>query len=667
MENRKQITIDGKRVFFDNERNLLEVIRKTNIEIPTFCYHSELSIYGACRLCIVDIEGRGIQASCSIPPEEGMVVKTNTEEIRKIRKINIELLLASYNHNCPTCGKNTNCKLQELAHRLGVKKIRYKKSDNELPIDTSSDALVRDPNKCILCGDCVRACEEIQGIGAIDFINRGASVKVQPAFNKNLSEVNCVDCGQCARVCPTGAIMPKSETDQVWKDIFNPEKMVIAQIAPAVRVAIGEAFGRKPGSVLTGQTVAALKALGFDKVFDTSFTADLTVIEEANEFIERKRNNENLPLLTSCCPSWVKYAEQFYPEFLNNISSCRSPQQMFGSLAKKVLPKEYGVETKNIVIVSVMPCTAKKSEAKRPEFYTDGIPEVDHVITTQELVSMMNEAGVNFNKLSPESLDMPFGFKTGAGVIFGNSGGVSEAVLRYAYEKTNGVKLENADFHEVRGKEGIREISIKLGGNEIKMAIVQGLKNASRVMDDVKEGRRKLDMIEVMSCPGGCIGGAGQPVCMNTDTRDSRKAALYEADKMLQLHKPQENPFIKQLYAKTFNGKNAIDPHEILHTKYYNRKRISGQSISILGTESPKVEISVCVGTNCFVKGSQQLLRQLLDYVDKHGLSEMVSVKAGFCMENCEQAPNATFNGKLVPNATLKKIIVLLESELALA
>ncbi|HHX39237.1 MAG TPA: 4Fe-4S binding protein, partial [Armatimonadetes bacterium] len=451
MSDNEFLTIDGKEVRIEGERNLLEVIRKAGIDIPTFCYHSHLSVYGACRLCLVEVEGRGIVGSCSTPPEPGMKVKTTTQEIREIRKIAVELLLANHEKTCPTCSKSATCQLQEIARRLGVDEVRFKSTHEPVPVDRSSPSLVRDPNKCILCGDCVRVCHEIQGIGAIDFAHRGSSTAVLPAFGKDLKHVECVYCGQCASVCPTGALTVKSEIDAVWEALSDPKKKVVAQIAPAVRVAIGEHFGLAPGTVSMGQTVAALKAMGFDQVYDTSFAADLTVIEEANEFLARKEKGERLPIFTSCCPAWVKFAEQYYPSLLPHLSSCRSPQQMFGSIAREVLPEKLGVDNKDLVIVSIMPCTAKKFEAKQEKFIQDGIADVDHVLTTQELGRMIEAQGLRFSRLEPESLDMPFGFKTGAGVIFGTSGGVTEAVLRYAVEKVSGTRLEGVDFRAVRG------------------------------------------------------------------------------------------------------------------------------------------------------------------------------------------------------------------------
>jgi len=536
MADKACITIDGRQVPIEGERNLLELIRKSGIELPTFCYHSELSVYGACRLCVVDVEGRGIQGACSVPPEPGLKVRTCTEELRDIRRVSIELLLANHDQSCPTCPKSASCQLQSLARKLGVDKVRFKKVHQPLPVDCSSPSLIRDPNKCILCGDCTRVCSEIQGIGAIDFAHRGSRAAVLPAFGRDLAIVECVNCGQCAAACPTGALAVRSEVSEVWKALSDPKKKVVAQIAPAVRVALGESFGLPAGSQTSGQAVAALKAMGFAAVYDTSFTADLTVIEEATEFLGRKGKGEKLPQFTSCCPAWVKFAEQYYPELLPNLSSCRSPQQMLGSLAKELLPEKMGVAPENLVVVSIMPCTAKKYEARRPEF-RKGVADVDYVLTTQELAQMIEGAGLRFEKLEPESFDMPMGFKTGAGVIFGNSGGVTEAVLRYAAEKVTGKVLEKVDFHEVRGEAGLREADVKVGELTLKLAVVHGLKNARALADKIKAGECSYDLIEVMACPGGCSRVAGQPVTREPlAARKERTRGLYSADKHLDLH-----------------------------------------------------------------------------------------------------------------------------------
>ena len=660
MNANQYLTIDGRSVPIEGEPNLLEVIRKANIDIPTFCYHSSLSVYGACRLCLVDVEGRGLVASCSTKPEPGMVVRTATEEIREMRKITVELLLANHDQSCLTCSKSGTCQLQDLARRLGVEEVRFRPTLKPVPVDRTSPSLVRDPNKCVLCGDCVRACAEIQGIGAIDFIHRGAKSAVAPAFGKDLNLVECVYCGQCAAVCPTGALTPKSEVSGVWQALHDGSKTVIAQIAPAVRVGLGEHFGMKAGSVVTGQIAAALKMMGFDQVYDTSFAADLTVLEEAEEFIARKQKGERLPQFTSCCPAWVKYAEQYYSDLLPNLSSCRSPQQMFGALAKDTLPEKLGVEREDIVIVSIMPCTAKKYEKTLAKFSKDGVPDVDFVLTTQELAHMIEESGFDFDRIEPASLDMPFGFRTGAGVIFGASGGVTEAVLRYAAEKLSGCKLDSVDFHEVRGEEGLREAVVPVGGIELKLAIVHGLANAKRVAAKVRSGEAEYDLVEVMACPGGCVGGAGQPVAREQVIRKLRAKGLHNADKMLQLHKSQDNYVVTECYEKHLGSIGGHKAHELLHTEYQSRRRVTGTVLPLFPGGSEKLSVKVCVGTNCYVKGSQDLLRALLRHVEAEGLEDRVDVQATFCLENCSQAPNVAIGDEVIGKATFEKVVTVM-------
>ncbi|MDA3944439.1 MAG: [FeFe] hydrogenase, group A [Bacteroidetes bacterium] len=674
METKGTIQIDGITIPIEDEKNVLELIRKADIELPTFCYHSHLSTYGACRLCVSDIDGMGIQATCSVPPRAGMVVKTNTQEVRQIRKVNLELLLANHDVSCPSCSRSNNCKLQDLTRRLGVDKIRFKKTDKLEPIDNKSWSIIHDPNKCVLCGDCVRACKEIQAVGAIDFVNRGAKTTVAPAFMKSLNDVECVYCGQCVAVCPVGALTPKPETEQVWEAINDPDKTVVVQLAPAVRVALGEGFGMEAGSITTGQIVAALKRLGVDQVYDTSFAADLTVFEEATEFIERKLKGENLPQFTSCCPSWVKFAEQYYPQLLPNLSSCKSPQQMFGSVARETLPKILGIKPEQLVIVSIMPCTAKKFEAKREEFIHDGVAEVDHVLTTEGLGRMIHETGINFRKLTPESFDLPMGFKTGAGVIFGNTGGVSEAVLRFAYEKLTGEKLLQNDFKAVRGLDGIRTIAVDLGKISLKLGVVHSLSNARALCNKIVAGDSDYDLIEVMACPGGCIAGGGQPVNFEKDFREKRTESLYNVDKQLQLHKAQENPYVKELYQMTLGEIGGPKAHDLLHTHYHGRKRITDQLINIRDTEHPKIEVCVCVGTNCFMKGSQELLRKMIKYVSENkledivgfeGQEEMVDVKATFCFERCDRGPVVRINQQVIEHAEFEKVCAILNKEIA--
>ena len=670
----RTLTVDGRVVAIEGEKNLLELIRGADIEIPTFCYHSELSVYGACRLCIVDIEGRGIVSSCSTPPEPGLVVRTNTEELRSMRRMILELLLANGHENCTICPKNGACALQDLARKLGVRQIRFKPSSEKVPLDESSPSLVRDPNKCVLCGDCVRYCREIQGIGAIDFAGRGSETTVTPAFGKGLGSVECVNCGQCAAVCPTGSITPKSEVAAVWAAIGQKGKKVVAQIAPAVRVAIGEQFGMKAGDVSTGQIAAALKLLGFAKVFDTSFAADLTVVEEATEFLGRKLRGEHLPQFTSCCPGWVKFAEQYYPELLGNLSTCRSPQQMFGSIAREVLPAQMGVERADLVVVSIMPCTAKKYEAGLEKFRDEsGRRDVDHVLTTQELAQMIEEAGICFADLKPQSLDMPLGFKTGAGMIFGASGGVSEAVLRYASEKIGGVRIEDVEFKLVRGEGGLREARVNVGGTELKLAIVHGLRRARQVAEQVRRGQCQYDLIEVMACPGGCIGGAGQPVARHAAAaRTARAHGLYEADRTLQLRRSQDNHYVTELYETCLGDVGGHKAHELLHTHYQSRRRIEGQeldfsAVDVAAAQEPQVTVEVCVGTNCYVKGSQNLLNQLIRNVDERGLGGQVAVQGTFCLERCGKGPNVRIGGEIIERCTVEKAMAALEAELARA
>ena len=661
----KTLTIDGLEIPINGERNLLELIRKADIDLPTFCYHSDLSVYGACRLCIVDIEGRGIQGACSTPPEPGLKIRTRTQELREIRKITIELLLANHDSSCPTCPKNTRCQLQDLARKLGVDQVRFKPVHEPEPLDTSSCSLVRNPNKCVLCGDCVRVCSEIQGIGAIDFAHRGHQVAVIPAFGKPLAEGECVNCGQCAAVCPTGALSPKSEVEAVWRAINDPAKTVAVQVAPAVRVALGEAFGQLAGTATTGQIVAALRRIGFDLVYDTAFAADLTVVEEATEFLGRKKKGERLPQFTSCCPGWVKFAEQYFPELLGNLSTCRSPQQMFGALCKATLPATLGIERKNLTVVAIMPCTAKKFEARRTEFATDGQPDVDYVLTTQELAQMIDEAGIHFNRLEVASFDMPLGFKTGAGVIFGNSGGVSEAVLRYAAEKITGEPLKNVEFPAVRGEDGLRTATVAIDGIELRLAVVHGLGNARKLAEQVRRGEAQFDLIEVMACPGGCIGGAGQPITQNADTRRLRTRGLYDDDRKLDLHKSQENLQVTECYRRHLGEVGGPKAHELLHTHYQSRRRIADEVIELdTRAGANKTKVRVCVGTNCFLRGSQAVLKSLLEGVGERQLESEVEISASFCFENCAHGATVRMGDRLLCQSTPESALEALEEEL---
>lgn len=580
-----QLTVNGKNVELNGEANVLEVVRKAGIDLPSLCYHQELTVHGACRLCMVEIEGRGIVAACHTPPEAGMVINTNSPVLRRLRKMALELLLARHDRECTTCSRSGNCKLQDLAERFGINDIQLKQDERKLPIDDSS-IIIRNPNKCILCGECVRICSEVQGIGVLDFVHRGSKMVVDTAFSKKLSDTECVNCGQCAAICPTGALVIRSQVDQAWDALNDPDKTVIVQIAPAVRVSIGEEFNVPAGESTMGQLVSALKIMGASKVFDTSFSADLTVLEETNEFIQRVQSQENLPQFTSCCPAWVKYAEQFYPEYLNNLSSCRSPQQMLGSLIKKYYGKEQGLQTKDMYVISVMPCTAKKFEAAREEFTTDGVPDVDLVLTTQELAHMIKEIGVDFPALPETAPDQPFGRVTGAGVIFGVTGGVSEAVLRLGYEKLTNEKLEDVVFSEVRGYNGLRSCELKLNGQTLRLAVVNGLTNANKVLEDMKCGKVKFDLVEVMACPGGCIGGGGQPITnVNRRVRVKRGAGLYNEDQIAPVHKSQENPAVKDIYEKWLRCPGSKEAHDALHTTYKER---NARCITVAATDHGK-------------------------------------------------------------------------------
>lgn len=632
---KKTLTINGKTVEYkSDERNLLETVRRTGIDIPTFCYHSKLSVYGACRLCLVEVEGRGIVASCSVKPEPGMVVHTDSKDIRAIRKVNVELLLANHKRECPTCVRGSSCTLQNLARRLGVDEVRYKQLTEFAEIDNSSPSLTRDPDKCILCGDCVRICKEVQGIGAIDFFHRGANSRVAPSFGRMLGEVECVNCGQCAAVCPTGAITPRQHREEVWDAIHNPNKIVVAQVAPAVRVALGEYFDMKPGENVAGKLVSALRIIGFDYVFDTTFSADMTIVEEAEELLRRVKDGGPFPMFTSCCPGWVKFAEMNSPDLIPNLSTCRSPQQMFGSVAKKTLPELLNVKREDIVVVSIMPCTAKKYEAQLDKFKVDGNPDVDFVLTTTEIGRMINFYGVRFKELDSEAFDMPFGFGTGAGVIFGATGGVMEAALRYAYEKTNGKTMHPLEFEEVRGMDKLKTADLKLGDLDVKIAVVNTLAEAKKIADEAAAGKSPYHFVEVMACPGGCVCGGGQPIQNNARKRLSRAEGLYQTDKHMQFQKSQDNPSITQYYNQYLEGKpNSHKAHELLHTEYANRDGVfDARTMLKKGSAKKCVSVAVCVTPSTdSAKKSEKTLASVMKLVDDMGVADKVDFEASYC------------------------------------
>lgn len=563
------MTINNRRVTFTNERNVLSVIRKSGIDLPTFCYHSELSTYGACRMCVVEDDRGKVFASCSEVPRDGMVIYTNTPRLQHHRKMIIELLLASHCRDCTTCAKNGVCTLQKLSRQLGITDVRFENNKKQLPKDMSSECIIRDPNKCILCGDCVRTCDEIQGLGILDFAFRGSKMQVTPAFNKDLAQTDCVGCGQCRAVCPTGAISIRQNVEPVWAALADKNIRVVAQIAPAVRVAVGDKFGIKKGENTLGRLVAALRRIGFDEVYDTNFGADLTVMEESGELVERLESGENLPLFTSCCPAWVKFCENRYPEFRKNISTCRSPQEMFGALLKEesrmnaAKDRKEGGEPKKTVVVSIMPCTAKKAEITRPEHFTDGEQNVDYVLTTTEITRMIQEAGIDLMQVQPEALDMPFGLASGAGAIFGVTGGVTEAVLRRLVNSSRAEALEEISFSGIRGVDGIKEAKINLNGREVKIAVVNGLHCAEELLEKMKAGKAQYDFVEVMACKRGCIAGGGQPVPIGPRTKKARLEGIYKIDSMAQIKLSNENPIITEVYAGILKGKE----HKLLHNE----------------------------------------------------------------------------------------------------
>ena len=555
------ITINGKKVEFTDEKNVLSIIRKAGIDIPTLCYHSELSTFGACRLCTVEDDRGRLFASCSEEPRDGMVIYTHTERLRKHRKLIVELLLAAHCRDCTTCVKSGECKLQELAHNMGVREVRYENYNEIRPVDYSSPAIIRDPNKCILCGNCVRVCSELQGIGVLGFANRGTEATVTPAFEKMLSATDCVSCGQCRVFCPTGALTIRTHMDEVWEALGDKNTRVVAQIAPAVRVAVGDAFGMKNGENVMGKIVAALHAMGFDEVFDTTYTADLTIMEESDEFLDRVANGGKLPLLTSCCPAWVKFVGDQFPEMKENVSTCRSPQQMFSAVLKEWYRDPEHADGKKTFVVSIMPCTAKKMEAERPNSYTKGEKDTDAVITTTELIRMIKNAGIAFDKIESESCDMPFGIGSGAGVIFGVTGGVTEAVLRRLADGHDSATLDAIAKCGIRGEEGIKEAVVPYNGIDVKICVVSGLANARKVMEQVQSGEKEYHLIEVMACRRGCIMGGGQPIPAGPRHKAARAAGLYSADGSMVIKKSDENPLMDVFYNGYFKGK----AHDLLH------------------------------------------------------------------------------------------------------
>jgi len=566
------LTIDGRRVAVPADATVLDAAEKALVNIPRLCYHPDLPPVSACRLCVVEIKGdRLLRTACSWRVAEGMEVITNSKTVRESRRIAMELLLSRHPMRCTECVRNGSCELRAVADQLGIREISFEYRERKGELDSSSPSVVRDPSKCILCRRCVQTCTMVQSVSALGMESRGYDVWVDTPFSNGLGEVACVACGQCIDRCPVGALYENSHIQRVWDAIDNPDLHVVVQTAPAVRVAIGEEFGMAPGALVTDKLVAALRRMGFDKVFDTDFTADLTIMEEGYELLNRIKNGGTLPLLTSCSPGWINFIEHFYPELLPHVSSCKSPQQMFGALAKTYYAQKIGADPKNIYVVSVMPCTAKKYESDRAEMSSSGFRDVDAVLTTREAATMMKQIGIQLQDLPDEEYDAPLGISTGAAVIFGATGGVMEAALRTVYEVLTGKPLEDIEIKAVRGLEGVKEAEVEIAGLKVKAAVANGLANARSLMKKIVAGEAQYHFIEIMACPGGCIGGGGQPIPTSLEIRKKRAEAIYSADRGLKIRKSHENPAVQQLYKEFLGEPNSHKAHELLHTHYFKK------------------------------------------------------------------------------------------------
>ena len=566
------ITVNGEKLAVPAGLSILDAAKIHGIKIPSLCHHPDQRVKANCRVCVVEVEGyKNLVASCATPVSEGMKIRTNSVRVRETVQTILELIFANHPQECLTCIRNANCDLRILAAEHGIREIKGELSSPVMPLDSSTASLVRDPNKCIKCGRCAEVCHHVQETGILYSHFRGTDIGVTAEYGKSLADVACVLCGQCVLVCPVGAIHEKDDTSAVWAALDDPGKHVVVQVAPSVRVTIAEEFGQAPGSIATGQLVTALRRLGFDRVFDTDFTADLTILEEGHELLQRIQTQGVLPMITSCSPGWIKYVEHNYPELLPHISSCKSPQQMFGALTKTYYAEKAGIDPKDIFVVSIMPCTAKKFECARPEMKSSGFQDVDVVLTTRELGRILRQSGIDFNVLADSDFDAPLGISTGAGAIFGATGGVMEAALRTVYEVVTGNELQALEFTAVRGMEGIKATTVDLNGLPVKVAVAHGLSNAKKIMDQIKAGTADYAFIEVMACPGGCIGGGGQPYGTSDSDRQARIEALYAVDKSMPLRKSHSNPAIQQLYEDFLQQPLGKKSHALLHTKYLNR------------------------------------------------------------------------------------------------